>query len=106
MADAYVALQPGARIVERAVAPSRPYFPKIIPIVAAAFVASLLIMAGVTLLRDASGRDRRRTAADVGQAPTTSHAPGTGPEKLAEEAEMTGFRKIFHRSTAPARRAA
>ena len=88
VADAYVLLQPSARIVERAVAPSKPYFPKIIPIVAAAFVASLLIMAGMTLLRDASGRARRR-AADAAPAPvthmampTTSHAPGTGPENL------------------------
>ena len=101
VADAYVSLQPSARIVERAVAPSKPYFPKIIPIVAAAFVASLLIMAGMTLLRDASGRARRR-AADAGPAPltpmampTTSHAPVTGPEKFAEGAEMTGFAEDF-----------
>ena len=100
VADAYVSLQPGARIVERAGAPSRPYFPKIIPIVAAAFLASLLIMAGITLLRDASGRARRRAAADVAQAPvtpmpTTSHAAETGPEKLAEGYEMSGFAEDF-----------
>ena len=99
VADAYVSLQPDARILERALAPSKPYFPKIIPIVAAAFIASLLIMAGVTLLRDASGHSRRR-AADIAQAsatptPSTSHAPATGPEKLAEEAEMTGFAEDF-----------
>ncbi|TGP49585.1 chain-length determining protein, partial [Mesorhizobium sp. M2D.F.Ca.ET.226.01.1.1] len=39
-----------ARIFSRAVTPSEPYFPKIVPIVGAAFVASLLLMAIATLL--------------------------------------------------------
>jgi Mrp family chromosome partitioning ATPase/capsular polysaccharide biosynthesis protein len=41
-----------ARVFSRAAVPSEPYFPKIIPIVSAAFVASLLLMAVGTLLRE------------------------------------------------------
>ena len=49
-----------ARIFSSAVAPSEPYFPKIVPIVGAAFAASLLIMAVVTLLQELfSGRAMR-----------------------------------------------
>ena len=49
-----------ARIFSSAVTPAEPYFPKIVPIVGAAFVASLLIMAIVTLLQELfSGRAMR-----------------------------------------------
>ncbi|MBA3447479.1 MAG: chain-length determining protein [Pseudaminobacter sp.] len=49
-----------ARIFSRAITPSEPYSPKIVPIVVAAFVASLLIMAMITLLRELfSGRAMR-----------------------------------------------
>lgn len=49
-----------ARIFSRAGTPAEPYFPKILPIVGAAFVGSLLIMAIVTLLRELfSGRAMR-----------------------------------------------
>ncbi|MEO9337195.1 exopolysaccharide transport family protein [Mesorhizobium sp. SB112] len=49
-----------ARIFSRAVVPDQPFFPKIVPIVGAAFVASLLIMAIVTLLQELfSGRAMR-----------------------------------------------
>ena len=49
-----------ARVFSRAIAPSEPYFPKIIPMVAAAFIGSLLIMAVVTLLQELfSGRAMR-----------------------------------------------
>ncbi|HWK64909.1 MAG TPA: Wzz/FepE/Etk N-terminal domain-containing protein [Rhizobiaceae bacterium] len=63
-----------ARIFSRAVIPGEPYFPKILPIVGAAFVASLLIMAMVTLLRELfSGRAMRPAAGamvePVGQVP-------------------------------------
>ena len=52
-----------ARIFSRAVVPSEPYFPKIVPIVGAAFVGSLLIMAIVTLLQELfSGRAMRPAA--------------------------------------------
>ena len=49
-----------ARVFSRAIAPSQPYFPKIMPIAGAAFVGSLLVMAIVTLLRELfSGRALR-----------------------------------------------
>ena len=49
-----------ARVVSLAQVPSEPYFPKVMPIVGAAFVASLLVMAIVTLLRELfSGRAMR-----------------------------------------------
>ncbi|RUW24281.1 chain-length determining protein [Mesorhizobium sp. M4B.F.Ca.ET.215.01.1.1] len=52
-----------ARIFSRAVTPSEPYFPKIVPIVGAAFVASLLLMAIATLLGELfSGRAMRPAA--------------------------------------------
>jgi len=49
-----------ARVFSRAIAPAEPYFPKILPIVGAAFVASLLVMAILTLLQELfSGRAMR-----------------------------------------------
>lgn len=49
-----------ARVFSRAIAPSQPYFPKIVPIAAVAFLGSLLVMAIVTLLRELfSGRAMR-----------------------------------------------
>lgn len=52
-----------ARIFSRAVTPAEPYFPKIVPIVGAAFVASLLLMAIATLLVELfSGRAMRPAA--------------------------------------------
>ncbi|RWF41785.1 MAG: chain-length determining protein [Mesorhizobium sp.] len=52
-----------ARIFSRAVTPSEPYFPKIVPIVGAAFVASLRLMAIATLLGELfSGRAMRPAA--------------------------------------------
>jgi len=52
-----------ARIFSRANVPFEPYFPKIVPIVGAAFVGSLLIMGIVTLLRELfSGRAMRPAA--------------------------------------------
>jgi exopolysaccharide transport family protein len=52
-----------ARVFSRAVAPSEPYFPKIVPIVGAALAASLLLMAIATLLQELfSGRAMRPAA--------------------------------------------
>jgi uncharacterized protein involved in exopolysaccharide biosynthesis/Mrp family chromosome partitioning ATPase len=49
-----------ARVFSRATVPSEPYFPKIVPIVGAAFVGSLLLMAVITLLSELfSGRAMR-----------------------------------------------
>jgi uncharacterized protein involved in exopolysaccharide biosynthesis/Mrp family chromosome partitioning ATPase len=68
-----------ARTFSRASVPSEPYFPKVIPITAAAFVASLLVMALVTLLRELfSGRALRpaATAQPVRDVPMPAYAPG------------------------------
>lgn len=90
-----------ARVFSAATVPTEPYFPKIGPIVAAAFVGSLLIMAIVTLLRELfSGRAMRvapgarvepvsevempapaARADDV--APAHEPAPGVGDEVAA-----------------------
>lgn len=49
-----------ARVFSRAIVPSEAYFPKVLPIVGAAFVGSLLLMAIVTLLQELfSGRAMR-----------------------------------------------
>lgn len=52
-----------ARIFSRAVMPTEAYFPKVMPIVSAAFIASVLAMSIVTLLRELfSGRAMRPAA--------------------------------------------
>lgn len=52
-----------ARVFSRAITPSEAYFPKILPIVGAAFTASLLVMAIITLLQELfSGRAMRPAA--------------------------------------------
>ncbi len=49
-----------ARIFSRAIVPTESYFPKVVPIVGAAFVGAILIMAVITLLRELfSGRAMR-----------------------------------------------
>ncbi len=49
-----------ARVFSRAIVPSEPYFPKILPIMIASFVGSLMIMAVITLLQELfSGRAMR-----------------------------------------------
>jgi exopolysaccharide transport family protein len=49
-----------ARIFSRAIVPSEPYFPKVLPIAGAAFIASLLVMGIATLLQELfSGRAMR-----------------------------------------------
>ena len=52
-----------ARVFSRATVPAEPFFPKILPIVGAALVASLLIMSVITLLQELfSGRAMRPSA--------------------------------------------
>jgi len=63
-----------ARIFSRANVPFEPYFPKIVPIVGAAFVGSLLIMAIVTLLRELFSGRAMRPAAGRDFAPVESVA--------------------------------
>lgn len=69
-----------ARIFSRAVVPTEPYFPKILPIVGAAFAGSLLFMSIITLLQELfSGRAMRP-------------APGAHFEPVAE-LEMPAVRE-------------
>jgi len=64
-----------ARIFSRAVTPAEPYFPKVLPIVSAAFVASLLLMAIGTLLAELfSGRAMRPAARTMRPEPVTEVA--------------------------------
>lgn len=58
-----------ARIFSRAAVPATPYFPKRVPIVVGAFVASLLLVVVITLLRDLV----------TGRAMRLAHGTGFGP---------------------------
>lgn len=58
-----------ARVFSRATVPSDPYFPKVVPIVGAAFVGSLLLMAIVTLLQELFSGRAMRPAAGANVAP-------------------------------------
>lgn len=80
-----------ARVFSRAIVPSEPYFPKILPIVGAAFVGSLLITAIVTLLQELfSGRAMRpapgAVVEPVGQVvmPPPAEPPVPEPVVVAE----------------------
>ena len=72
-----------ARTFSRAIAPSEPYFPKVLPIAGAAFVASLLVMAIVTLLQELfSGRAMRPAAGTHLQLVEQAVMPRADPELL------------------------
>jgi len=58
-----------ARIFSRATVPAEAYFPKRVPIVGAAFLASLLVMAVITLLRELFSGRAMRPAAGAGIEP-------------------------------------
>lgn len=70
-----------ARVFSRATVPSDPYFPKIVPIVGATFVGSLLLMAIVTLLQELfSGRAMRPAAgANIVQVAMPAQRPASLP---------------------------
>lgn len=75
-----------ARIFSRAIAPSEPYFPKVLPITAAAFFVSLLVMAIATLLAELfSGRAMR--PAYVGHSEPVFHEPDHAPHREAIRAD-------------------
>jgi uncharacterized protein involved in exopolysaccharide biosynthesis/Mrp family chromosome partitioning ATPase len=68
-----------ARVFSRATVPSEPYFPKIAPIVIAAFVGSLLLMTVITLLRELfSGNAMRYPVSSHNVYREQSVAPSTG----------------------------
>ena len=73
-----------ARIFSRAIVPAEPYFPKTVPIVGAAFAASLLIMAIVTLLQELfSGRAMRP-------------ATGVRPQPIEQVSDAGASRRTCH----------
>lgn len=75
-----------ARIFSRAVTPAEPYFPKVFPIVSAAFVASLLLMAIGTLLAELfSGRAMRPAAGFARPEPVTDVVMPVVPTPVAPE---------------------
>lgn len=82
-----------ARIFSRAIEPAEPYFPKKIPIIGAAFAASLLIMAIVTLLRELFSGRAMRPARYAAMPPV-------------EDVEMPAYREEPALSPAEAARAA
>lgn len=77
-----------ARIFSRAIVPSEPYFPKVVPIVGAAFVGSLLLMAIFTLLQELFSGRAMRPASGSRVAPVTQVAmPVRRAAELPEVAE-------------------
>jgi exopolysaccharide transport family protein len=79
-----------ARVFSLATAPSEPYFPKVVPIVMAAFAASTLLMAVLTLLRELfSGRAMRPAAG----APPVAVRALAMPAALAPDADPPASRE-------------
>ncbi|MFI0843213.1 GumC family protein [Mesorhizobium sp. IMUNJ 23232] len=81
-----------ARIFSRAVVPVDPYFPKIVPIVGAAFAASILLMAIGILLRELfSGRAMRPAEGAYFEPVEQIHMPEPAPAEMpAAELESDG----------------
>jgi Mrp family chromosome partitioning ATPase/capsule polysaccharide export protein KpsE/RkpR len=85
-----------ARVFSSAVVPLEPYFPKIVPLVASAFAASLLVMALATLLGELfSGRALRAAAQPTGRIRVPMPATGGEPSSRAEYAEDAA-RALLH----------
>lgn len=86
-----------ARVFSRAVAPAEPYFPKVLPIVGAAFFGSILIMAIITLLRELfSGRamrpapvPHRVTEKQASTEPEAAVSPAGIPVEIEKPEEST-----------------
>ncbi|WP_353641866.1 exopolysaccharide transport family protein [Mesorhizobium sp. WSM2239] len=79
-----------ARVFSRAIVPSEPYFPKILPIVIATFVATLMIMAILTLLQELFSGRAMRPASGARFAPVEQvvmPAPAGPAEIVAEHIE-------------------
>ncbi|MGE0279822.1 MAG: GumC family protein [Rhizobiaceae bacterium] len=84
-----------ARIFSRAMVPAEPYFPKVLPIVGAALVGSLLIMSIITLLQElfsgramqpAPGAPAERAGLPHRQAAAASVGQPRRPEAMVEPA--------------------
>jgi uncharacterized protein involved in exopolysaccharide biosynthesis/Mrp family chromosome partitioning ATPase len=81
-----------ARVFSRATVPAEPYFPKRIPIVGAAFIASLLIMAVITLLQELFSGRAMRPAAGAGIEPVHQVVMPAArvPARASGDAEAAG----------------
>ncbi|MEJ6783273.1 GumC family protein [Aminobacter sp. Piv2-1] len=76
-----------ARVFSRAIVPSEAYFPKVLPIVGAAFAGSLLLMAIVTLLQELFSGRAMRSAPGARVAPVTEVGmPARRVANLADDA--------------------
>ncbi|EKF42808.1 exopolysaccharide transport family protein [Nitratireductor indicus C115] len=84
------------RIFSRAITPGEPYFPKVVPITVAAFIASLLVMAVITLLQELfSGRamrpsDERDHVEPVPAVPMEPAEPAEIDDKPARNSLLSG----------------
>lgn len=77
-----------ARVIERASVPHQAYFPKVIPIVAAAFAGALLVISVIILLRELfSGRAMRPAAGAVWADEPYLPAPVVSPPAVVAEEE-------------------
>lgn len=79
-----------ARVFSRAIVPSEPYFPKILPIVIASFVASLMVMAVITLLQELFSGRALRPASTARVAPVEEVAMPVPAEPAVAVAEHVG----------------
>jgi uncharacterized protein involved in exopolysaccharide biosynthesis/Mrp family chromosome partitioning ATPase len=80
-----------ARVFSRAIAPSEPYFPKILPTVIGSFVASLMVMAVITLLQELFSGRAMRPASGARFAPVEQvamPAPAEPAVAVAEQVEL------------------
>ncbi len=99
-----------ARVFSRAVTPAEPYFPKILPIVSAAFIGSLMLMAVWTLLAELfSGRAMRpavrirpEPVVEVAMPAAPVTATVTEPVKAAEPVKTV--EKVASKAPEPAAR--
>lgn len=89
-----------ARIFSRAITPAEPYFPKILPIVGAAFVAALLVMSIVTLLQELfSGRAMRPAPGARFEPIAEIPMPASAPEASVATDPATGDPVVSRLST-------
>jgi uncharacterized protein involved in exopolysaccharide biosynthesis/Mrp family chromosome partitioning ATPase len=75
--------KPDAKISAPSMVPSQSYFPKLIPIVSATFVASLLLLSIITLLRELFSGNAVRTKAGLVAAPVVEVVGGQGADVAA-----------------------
>ena len=75
--------KPDAKISAPSMVPSQSYFPKFIPIVSATFIASLLLLSIITLIRELFSGNAVRTRASSVSAPVVDVTSGQGAAIVA-----------------------